>query len=77
MRPDWETIHASLGPGLHMTPYRYCTVLYCTVLCCTVLYCTTLYCDLLHTATSPTAAVTGWWRQTGAPDSLSSPGSPS
>ena len=47
MRPDWETIHASLGPGLHMTPYRYCTVQYCTVLYCTVQYCTALYCTVL------------------------------
>ena len=32
MRPDWETIHASLGPGLHMTPYRYWIVLHYAVL---------------------------------------------
>ena len=47
MRPDWETIHASLGPGLHMTPYRYCTVS-CSVLYCTVMYTVLYYSDLTN-----------------------------
>ena len=48
MRPDWETIHASLGPGLHMTPYRYYPVLYCSVLYCTVLFTVLYYSNLTN-----------------------------